>query len=424
MLALGSRQVESLLRNGQENTINTVPQFATYLEQIRMSPERRQSPDHERSTKVAERKFDDVSGKYTGEAGLHYQVDSYMPVPYDFILKCYLVTSNLDQKCQLMEQIMIIFNPAIDFQTSNNHLDWTSLGIVELTDIQWSSNSFPATEENLDIAEMTFNMRAWITPPAKVKKQEVVEEIIANIGTISDMEEKWQNNGAYFTPIATLDQTVVTPGDLAIEVSLSPIKNRMVVTLKTEGSEDPNGNEYDWVTLLARYGEYDGKKSKLTLIDEYDGLDTQKIRCTGTFEISSDRKKLYWDIEANSLPPLSSAIPNVIDIIDPMKTYPGIDGFKKPEVGDRYVVFGKISPDSKPWQPFSLNGLEPTGNGDIVEFDGTGWKLVFSANSEIPVWSYCISTNDYISFTKINDGYTWHSTLAGRYNPGNWRLTL
>ena len=46
-------------------------------------------------------------------------------------------SGNTDQKLQLLEQVLILFNPSIQLQQNQNPLDWTSLYEVELTDIQW-----------------------------------------------------------------------------------------------------------------------------------------------------------------------------------------------------------------------------------------------------------------------------------------------
>jgi hypothetical protein len=70
-----------------------------------------------------------------------------------------------------MEQILMLFNPSLEIQTTDNYVDWTSLSVVNLENITFSSRTIPAgTESEIDIATLGFTTPIWITPPAKVKK--------------------------------------------------------------------------------------------------------------------------------------------------------------------------------------------------------------------------------------------------------------
>ena len=55
-----------------------------------------------------------------------------MPTPYTLSMKADIWTSNTDQKLQLLEQILVLFNPALEIQTTDNYIDWTSLSVVYL----------------------------------------------------------------------------------------------------------------------------------------------------------------------------------------------------------------------------------------------------------------------------------------------------
>ena len=105
-----------------------------------------------------------------------------MPVPYELTIKLDIWTSNTNQKMQLLEQMLVLFNPALEIQSTDNYIDWTSLTVCELTDVNWSNRTIPmGTENPIDIATLTFKLPIWLSSPAKVKKLGVVERIIANI---------------------------------------------------------------------------------------------------------------------------------------------------------------------------------------------------------------------------------------------------
>ena len=56
-----------------------------------------------------------------------------------------------------MEQILVLFNPALEIQSTDNYLDWTSLSYIELTGTQFSSRAVPVgVDESIDIATLTF----------------------------------------------------------------------------------------------------------------------------------------------------------------------------------------------------------------------------------------------------------------------------
>ena len=41
--------------------------------------------------------------------------------------------------------------------------------------------------EQIDIASLTFQLPIWLNPPAKIKKQEIVEQIVADIKLIRQL---------------------------------------------------------------------------------------------------------------------------------------------------------------------------------------------------------------------------------------------
>jgi hypothetical protein len=73
----------------------------------------------------------------------------------------------------------MLFNPSLEIQSTDNYIDWTSLSVINMTDINFSSRSIPTgTETEIDIATLTFEMPIYISPPAKVKKLGVITNII------------------------------------------------------------------------------------------------------------------------------------------------------------------------------------------------------------------------------------------------------
>ena len=105
-----------------------------------------------------------------------------MPVPYNLNMAVDLWCSNTDQKLQILEQILVLFNPAVELQANDNPLDWTNITNVELIDINYSSRTVPqGTTSELDVATLTFSLPVWLNPPAKVKKQSIIQYIFSKL---------------------------------------------------------------------------------------------------------------------------------------------------------------------------------------------------------------------------------------------------
>jgi hypothetical protein len=83
----------------------------------------------------------------------------------------------------------MLFNPSLEIQTTDNYIDWTSLSVVNLDNINWSSRSIPVgVDSEIDIATLTFNTPIFISPPVKVKKLGVIQNIITAMFSENGLE--------------------------------------------------------------------------------------------------------------------------------------------------------------------------------------------------------------------------------------------
>jgi hypothetical protein len=131
---------------------------------------------------IRERAVDPVTGTYTSRQGDNYTVERLMPTPFKLSVKVDIWSASTDQKLQILEQILMLFNPSLEIQTTDNYIDWTSLSVVDLTDVTFSSRTIPTgTSTDIDIATLALSTPIWLSPPAKVKRLGVTTSIIANI---------------------------------------------------------------------------------------------------------------------------------------------------------------------------------------------------------------------------------------------------
>ena len=169
-----SRQVANIIRNNSENTSMSVPAISCYITGLAIDRDRTAEPYFVDKKSVRTRAVDPQTGEYTTEQGNMFTVERHMPTPFKLTMKADLWTSSTEQKLQLLEQIIVLFNPSLEIQTTDNFLDWTSLSVVTLNEIQYATRAIPqGLEDQLDVASLTFEIPIWLSLPAKVKKLEI-----------------------------------------------------------------------------------------------------------------------------------------------------------------------------------------------------------------------------------------------------------
>ena len=162
---------------------------------------------------VYEKKFNEETNEYINERGNSYTVERHAPVPYLLQMNCDVWTSNTDQKLQLLEQILVLFNPTLDIRTSNNIIDWSALSHVEMTSTNWSSRSVGSSiDDIIDVSTLSFDIPVYINPPAKIQRQRLIHTVINELYSLTDEDlEDFKENLPFNK--STLEYTIVTYED-------------------------------------------------------------------------------------------------------------------------------------------------------------------------------------------------------------------
>ncbi len=177
-----SRQAQTVLQDNSANTLNATPLMTFYITRLEYDRPRIQDPTFVSTIAVRQRTYDRNTDSYETTQGNAFTIDRLMPVPFKLTVNLDIWTSNTNQKMQILEQILVLFNPSLEIQSTDNYLDWTSLSVCNLESTNWSSRTIPVGTDNpIDVSTLTFSMPIWISSPAKVKKLGVVERIIARV---------------------------------------------------------------------------------------------------------------------------------------------------------------------------------------------------------------------------------------------------
>jgi hypothetical protein len=177
-----TRQAQTILQENSASGMPATPLMTFYISGLDYDRPRMQEPYFVSKINVRQRTYDEATNSYETTQGNAFTIERLMPVPYKLTVKLDMWTSNTNQKMQLWEQILVLFNPSLEIQSTDNYIDWTSLSVVELESTQWTNRTIPqGTENPIDIATLTFTLPIWISSPAKVKKLGVIERIVAQM---------------------------------------------------------------------------------------------------------------------------------------------------------------------------------------------------------------------------------------------------
>lgn len=396
-----SRMVSHILRNNSENIVNNAPQISVGIQSLQMARERAQDPFMVDTQQVAEREWNKEAGSYTSEQGNLYTVQRYMPVPYNMTIQVDIFTTNTDTKLQILEQIFVLFNPSIQLQSNDNPLDWSNVFEVELTDISWSNRSIPAgVDESLDISTLTFQVPIWISPPAKVQRQKIIQKIIADIHSNNNLMSLGFNSDFHdFFASVPEDARVVTAPDLRVHIENA-----------TASLVDLSGQPVNWSEIIEMNGELTSV-SRLEFNITDDIKDYSQMVIGTIVENPLDSTSLIFNLDPETLP--ADTLTPLNRIVDPRSSRPG-DTLPSAQLAQRYLITENITEDYAEW------GIDAEAN-DIVEYDGNKWVVVFDSDQ---VSQQAWITNDFTGQQFRWTGTEWISSWQGTYNPGYWKLIL
>lgn len=421
-----SRQAAAINVNNSENTLLSTPQMSVIITELSYDRERILDPTFVDKITVRQREFNDVTNSYTDSQYQAYTIERVMPVPYKMSLKLDIWTSNTEQKLQLLEQILILFNPVLEIQSTDNYLDWTSLSYVSLENVTWTSRSIPVgTENEIDVATLEFTIPIWLTAPAKIKKLGVVQKIIASIfNSQGDLDpsllgdESLMGNRMRVAPLGY--------GLLLLNGQARLLNSQEGITDDNETINIPykTGSNLEWLKVINMYGAITNGISQIRLTKE-NGLEV-----VGTIAISpTDPYVLLVTIDPETKP--TDTIGNLAAVIDPLRSGPGVNLPIPSTPGTRYLILndtGNPNTNQSPDETFYPEAWLGIGDipliakaNDIIEWNGSYWEVIFDSNN--------VTTLQYVTNSTTGIQYKWTGTewvksFEGEYLAGYWSLLL
>ena len=457
-----SRQVAQIIRKGSENTLIPAPQISCYITDLRYDRERMYNPYHVDKKNIRERQYDSDTGQYTGAPGQSHTIERIMPTPFEITFNADIFSTNTDQKLQILEQILVLFNPALELQTTDNFLDWTSLSFVELTNVNFTSRAIPqGIADEIDVATLTFRTPIWLSPPAKLKRLGVIEKIIMSIydedaGTVD-------TDGILGESL--ISQQTLTPGQFGLLL----LGNKMTLlganstTATTHASNTANrvfqsqsqyGAKVNWTKLEGLYSKtVRAGLSQIKLQQSTTNVNGDDIivDVEGTIAIDpQDEFSMLFTVDADTVP--TNTLRSVDAVINPLTYNP--TGAPN---GTRFLITedigSKINTDGKTASETDIRASDDDGTpsadtvpnyaaawgttiasaNDIIEKDENGnWVRVFDADantlysdsSSYLQTQYVTNLTTGVQYKWTGANGFWVKSFEGFYEPGSWSIVF
>jgi len=417
-----SRNAQVIIQENSRNSMPASPLMTFYVSSLDYDRPRMQEPYHVSKLNVRQRAYDTETDSFETTQGNAFTVERLMPVPYKLGITLDIWTSNTNQKMQLLEQILTLFNPSLEVQSTDNFIDWTSLSVVDLESVTWTSRTVPiGTENPIDMATIKFSLPIWISSPAKVKKLGVVERVIMSMyDAQGDLSNAVTDNDLLLGT-----RVIVTPWNyetVVIGNQIQCLQGRTIVPNGANEDLTPTqivaGSSLLWPAVISAYGVLRPGISQIRL-DQEDGT-----TIVGTIAINpNDDRLLIYNIDQDTAP--QNTLAPITAIIDPLISGPGY-GLPAPAVGQRYLLTdgtgARINTyPAEAWLGLAGQPLVASAN-DVIEWAGTYWRIVFNSIAQAYTIQYVTNITTGVQYEWT--GVEWVKSYQGVYVGGTWSLVL
>jgi hypothetical protein len=416
-----SRNAQVILQENSRNSMPASPLMTFYISSLNYDRPRMQDPTFVSKINVRQRTYDTATESYETTQGNAFSIERLMPVPYKMGINLDFWSSNTNQKFQMFEQISTLFNPSLEIQSTDNYIDWTSLTVVELEDIIFTSRSIPMGADNpIDMMTFKFNIPIWISSPAKVRKLGVVERVIASIyDAQGDL-----NNAVSDNDLLLGTRQVITPFDWAVVLIGNKVQCLQQLSLPQEPGNDTltppqivADSNLLWDAVIGTYGVLRPGISQLRLLQE-DGTEI-----IGTIALDpNDNRFVIFDVDTDTTP--QNTLDPIDAVINPLVSGPQ-DGLDSAIDGQRYLLTEATGDEynttpAVAWVGANGRQLVAEAN-DIIQYSNNYWRVVFRAVGAA-AGQYVTNITTGIQYEWNGDA--WVKSYQGVYPGGTWSLVL
>lgn len=405
------KSVAYMLNNATDTVLETCPKMILTISNVKLNSNLQSgAPYFESESSVNFKKFNEETGNYEYNTGESYNITRHNPLPLGLEFKLYILTSMLDQKLQLFEQIRSLFTPTLELQISENPLDWSRLTAITLTGLNWSSIGTTSLDSTtLDAMDMTFEVNTNLDLPSLVQRERIIDTIVTSIGEGNSIDDimSWS--------LEDVSRTFHTPNNNAVEV-FTDDNNALKIKLL------PYMKKYtSWGKLLETYGIIYNEQPLNTFVDCISNANVDKrTSISGSIQLDeSNPTEAFFNISHSTLP--QPTISPIDEIIDPHNFNPDNTD------GRRYLITEDIS-NCNIWGKFFKDGIELSdtdviNSNSIIEYSNNHWNVSLDPNISRGVYYVKDNSNPMSLYTFNNEHNIWTDVVCKTYPIGMWRLS-
>ncbi len=410
-----SRQASTIIANNSASNLPSAPLITYYINSLEYNQRWTQDPTFVDKINVRQRAYNQESQSYETTQGQAFTVERLMPVPYTLKITVDFWTTNYNQKLEIIEQLGTLFNPALELQSTDNFVDWTSLSAVFQDGLTFTSRSIPqGTGNPIDVMTWKFYMPIWITTSSKLKKMGVIHKVIANIfkgAALDDIQDEDLLLGTR-QKISPYGYNLLLLGN---QLQLLPQATAFYPpNSSVEQPVNPNSDLY-WSSLLNVYGAIKPGISQIWLQNPY-----MEDDIVGTIVPNPvDDRFLIYNIDPDTLP--QNTLEPINAIINPQLTGPNA-GLPGPTPGVRYLIVENIGYDDEP--TIAWGDLVAVAN-DVIEYNGitNQWEVSFSADDSTTV-EFVTNLTTSIQYRYVPNEGMWVKSFEGWYGEGDYSIVI
>jgi hypothetical protein len=410
-----SRQASTIIANNSASNLPSAPMITYYISGLEYDQKRTQDPTFVDRINVRQRAYNQDTQVYETTQGQAFTVERLMPVPYTLRVTVDFWTTNYNQKLEIVEQLGTLFNPALEIQSTDNFIDWTSLSVVYQDGITFTSRTIPqGTQNPIDILTWKFYMPIWISTSSKLKKMGVIHKIIASIfkgNALQDMQDEDLLLGTR-QKITPYGYKLLLMGN---QLQLLPANEPFFPPNDSfEQPINPNTDLY-WSSLLNVYGAVKPGISQIWLQNPY-----MEDDIVGTIVPNpNDDRFLIYNIDEDTLP--QNTLSPINAIINPLLTGPNA-GLPGPTPGVRYLIVENIGYDND--TTVSWGNLVASAN-DVIEFDTNTMEWVVSFDSlNATSIEFVTNLTTNVQYRYVPTEGMWVKSYEGWYDQGDYSIVI
>lgn len=408
-----SRQAANIISNNTASNLPSAPMISYYISGLEYDQKRTQDPTYTDRISIRQRAYNSDTQTYETTQGQAFTVERLMPVPYTLKITVDFWTTNYNQKLELVEQLGTLFNPALEIQSTDNFIDWTSLSVVYQESLNWSSRTIPQGSGNpIDVLTWKFYMPIWLSTAAKLKKYGVIEKIIASIfkgHALTDIQDDDLLLGT---------RQKITPYGYKLLLISNALQilpaNRDFYPENDDLNLPPNPDtSVYWASVLNVYGTIRPGISQIWLQNPYM---TTEIVGTIVPDPNDDRLLIY-SIDPDTLP--QNTLAPVDSVINPLVSGPNA-GLPAPVNGRRYLIvesIGHVGDTTIGWGDLIAQA------NDIIEYSSALGKWFVSFDSSLLAdVQYVTNLTTAVQYRFTDD--TWMKSWEGFYAAGDYSIVI